>query len=129
MKTKIMLTASLIGLLAVTFVYGQQGLLKSKIDFPFLVGDKLLPAGQYEFIPVSKETLFRVTDGDKNTATVQILTRLGGAIHTTPQDAHLVFDMVENTYCLSEIWFPGEDGYLVLATKEGHEHKVIDVQR
>jgi hypothetical protein len=131
-KTKIMVTVCLIALLAATSGYGQQGVqgsLKAKIDFPFTVEGKVLPAGEYEFVRNELATAFRVSDGGKNGAVALVLTRLAGAMHTTPQDAHLVFDVVGDTHFLSEIWVPGEDGYLMLATKGKHEHKVIDVQR
>jgi hypothetical protein len=60
---------------------------------------------------------------------VPILTLLGAAIHTSKQDAHIVFDKVGEVYTLSEIWIPGEDGLLLVATKGKHEHKTIDVPR
>ncbi len=99
MKTKIMLTVSLIALLAVTSGYGQQwSSLKVKIDFPFTVEGKVLPAGEYEFVRDNSAPVFRVTDGAKNGTLAPILTRIAGAMHTTPQDAHLVFDVVGDTH-------------------------------
>ena len=68
-----------------------------------------------------------MTDQAKNSTLVPILTQLAGAMHTTPQDAHVVFDVVDGTHYLSEIWMPGEDGYLVLATKGKHEHRLINI--
>ncbi len=56
------------------------------------------------------------------------MTRLSGEIHTTPQDAHLVFDKVGDTYLLSELWIPGEDGYLLQITKGAHEHIVLNIK-
>ena len=56
-----------------------------------------------------------------------VLTRTAGAIHNTPADAHLVFDKVGEAYTLSEIWFPGTDGYMLNILKEQHEHRVVDV--
>jgi hypothetical protein len=50
-------------------------------------------------------------------------------MHTTPEDAHIVFDVVGDKHMLSEIWIPGEDGYLLLATKGKHGHKVINIPR
>jgi len=129
MKTKIMLTVSLIALLAVASGYGQQSTLKAKIDFPFTVEGKVLPAGQYDFVLEGMSAVFRVTDGDKNSVLAPFITRLAAEMHATPQDAHLVFDKVGDTYLLSEIWIPGEDGYLLLATKGPHTHKVINIQR
>jgi hypothetical protein len=130
LKTKIMLTMSLFALLVVTSGYGQQSLtVKAKIEFPFTVEGKVLPAGQYEFVRDNLAATFRVQGEGKIGALATILTRLAGEMHTTPQDAHLVFDKVGDTYLLSEIWFPTEDGYLLLATKGKHAHKVISIQR
>jgi hypothetical protein len=39
-----------------------------------------------------------------------------------------VLDVVGDTDSLSEIWIPGDDGYLMPATKEKHGHKVIIVK-
>jgi hypothetical protein len=130
-KTKIMLTAGLIALLAVMSGYGQQSgqpSLKAKIDFPFTVEGQVLPAGQYEFVRDNKALVFRVQGEGKNYTLAPILTRIAGEMHTTPQDAHLVFDVVGDTHLLSEIWIPAEDGYLMLATKGQHGHKVINVK-
>lgn len=129
MRTKIMLTVGLMALLAVTSGYGQQSSLKAKIDFPFSVEGKVLPAGEYGFVRDMSAQVFRVTSEGKDKALAPIVTRLNGEIHNTPQDAHLVFDKVGDTYSLSEIWIPGEDGYVLLITKGEHEHKVINVKR
>jgi hypothetical protein len=126
---KIMLTVGLIALLAVTSGYGQERALKAQIDFAFTVGNKVLPAGEYEFVRDKSADVFRVTDAGKNFVLASILTRTAGEMHTTPQDAHIVFDVVGDTHILSEIWIPGEDGYLLMATKGKHEHKVINVSR
>ncbi len=40
-------------------------------------------------------------------------------------DAHLVFDKVGDTYYLSEVWMPGEDGFLLYAAKGKHTHTLI----
>jgi hypothetical protein len=127
MKTKIMVTMALMALLAVASAYGQPSSIKVKIDFPFTVAGKALPAGQYEFVRDNTALTFRVQGEGKIGALASVLTRLAGEMHTTPQDAHLVFDVVGNTYLLSEIWIPAEDGYLLLATKGQHTHKVINV--
>ena len=42
-----------------------------------------------------------------------VMTRFGGGLHTTPQDAHIVLDKAGNNYSLSEIWPLNGDGYLV----------------
>jgi hypothetical protein len=131
-KTKIMLTAGFIALVAVMSGYGQvsgRPSVIAKIDFPFTVGRTVLPAGQYEFVRDDTALVFKVQGEGKNVAVAPIITRLAGEMHTTPQDSHVVFDVVGDAHLLSEIWIPGEDGYLLLATKGPHTHKVINVKR
>ena len=98
------------------------------IDFPFTAGGKLLAAGWYEFTLDPTGPVFQVQGEGKHSALAAVLTRLAAAIHTTPADAHIVFDKVADAYFLSEIWIPGQDGYLLQATKGRHEHKVINVK-
>ena len=129
MKTKIMLAVGLVALLAGVSAYGQPYSLKAKIDFAFKVEGKVLPPGEYEFTRDAQAQNFRIQDNGKNGALAPVLTRLGGDLHATAEDAHLTFDVVGDTYILSEIWIPGEDGYLLQMTKGAHTHKIINVKR
>ena len=129
MKTKIMLTVGLMALLVVAYGFGQRPALKVKIEFPFTVAGKVLPAGQYQFERDDAGQFFRVTSEAKNSAMALIITRLAGAMHTTQGDSHFVFDVVGESYLLSEIWIPGEDGYMLASTKDKHDHKVLDLKR
>ncbi|MCX6567496.1 MAG: hypothetical protein NT147_00395 [Candidatus Aminicenantes bacterium] len=128
MKTKVMLTVGLLALFAVMSGYGQPSILKAKIDFPFKVESQVLPAGQYEFTQDSQGTAFRVQGEGKNGALVMILTQMAAERHAIAKEAHLVFDVVGDTHLLSEIWIPGEDGYMLAVTKGPHKHKVINVK-
>ncbi len=130
MRTKVMLAANLVILLAAGSAFAQHTLIV-KIDFPFTVEGKVLPAGEYEFVGVGTAGVeaFSIRSAGKGVATVPVLTHLAGEMHTTPQDAHVVFDVVGDTHMLSEIWLVGEDGYLVLATKGPHKHKVLNIKR
>ena len=131
MKRCIVMVMSLIALLAATSGYAQAPpRITAKIAHPFTVGKSVLPAGQYDFVGESKpRMMIRIVSEGKNIAYVPVLTQLAAAIHTTPKDAHIVFDKVGDRYWLSEIWIPGHDGYMLLSTKEKHEHEVLDVQR
>jgi hypothetical protein len=40
-----------------------------------------------------------------------------------------VFDVVGDSYILSEIWLPAGDGYLVAATKGPHTHKTVKAKK
>ena len=128
MTKRIVLAVCLIGLIGVVSGYAQPAKLKAMIDFPFTAAGKVLPAGQYEFSRDTMAPVFRVQGEDKSFVMAPVLTRLSAAIHTTPGDAHLVFDKVGETYFLSEVWIPGEDGYLLHAEKGKHEHKVVNIK-
>ena len=130
MKRSVAMALSLVAFLALTSGYAQMQLrVFGNIPFPFTVGTKALPAGQYDFVRDGEAPDIRVVAAGKNVARVPIVTRLAGAIHTTPKDTHLVFDKVGDTRLLSEIWVPGQDGYLLSSTKGPHEHDVVDVPR
>jgi hypothetical protein len=128
MRTRNMLTASLIALLAVRSGYGQPRTVKATIPFPFTVEGKVLAAGEYTFARNDSGSEFTVTGTGKNLVLAPILTRINGVMDKTQQHTHLVFDVVGDTHFLSEIWIPGEDGYVMLVTKGEHTHKVIHAQ-
>ena len=128
MKTKIILAAGLMLVLAVTIGYGQPSrILKAKIDFPFTVDNKPVPAGQYEFSYDAASDTFRVKGAGPDSFLIKTVTRIAGDIHTTAKDAHIVFDKAGDVYMLSELWYPATDGYLVRPTTEKHTHAVISV--
>jgi hypothetical protein len=128
LRTKCLVLFSLLTLLAALSVYAQTGVLHANIPFAFSAAGKQFPAGQYQIAGPSNSEFFTITSIDgKNSATVIFLTRLAGAIHTTPADAHIVFDTVGGTYTLSELWFPGDDGYMLNTMKGQHSHRVVDV--
>jgi len=127
MKTKILTVLSIFAFLAVISVYGQMSTIKATTDFSFMVGSKTLPAGAYEFVRDENAQSF-VVRGGGNSAVIAVITRFARELHTTPQDAHVVFDVVDGNYMLSEIVIPGQDGYMLLATKESHEHKVMNIK-
>lgn len=128
MKTRIMLTAGLFALLAVTAAFGQPSSLRATVDFPFSVDGKVLPAGTYDFMKNEEAGIFKVTDEGKNEAAAQIETRLAAGVRDTPKNALVVFDKIGQNYVLSEIWIPGEDGFVLAVTKAKHEHKIINVK-
>lgn len=130
MNSKIALVLGLMCLLAFGSVYAGQstdGLLKAKIDFPFSVGGKVLPAGQYEFRADDLASVFRIQGAGKTGDVVNIITRLTTELRGEPKVASLVFDVVGGKDILSEIWIPGVDGYLVQMTKGAHPHKVVKI--
>ncbi len=131
MRTKVILGVFLVGLLAAGYgLVAQTGTtaLKAQIGFDFTAGTKALPAGMYTFSVMNSEQEVRVQGEGNNAAIAFVVTRLAADIHTTPQDSHIVFDTVGDKSMLSELWIPGQDGYVLLVTKGKHGHKVINVQ-
>jgi len=112
-----------------SLAYGQTTL-KANIPFAFSAAGKVLPAGQYDVVTAPGAAPIRVRSADgKDAVIVTIVTRLAGSMHTTPKDAHLIFDKVGENYFLSEVWIPGVDGYLLNSTAQQHEHRVINIPR
>jgi hypothetical protein len=130
MRTRTLLISSLLILLVALLAFGQTMHLKAKVPFAFTVSGKVLPAGQYDVSTGTNFETIQVRGSDAGAvAIVPVMTRLGGALHTTPQDSHLVFDRVGDNYTLSEVWGLIGDGYLVFATKGKHEHAVVNVPK
>ncbi|HSA97106.1 MAG TPA: hypothetical protein VLJ16_13715 [Acidobacteriota bacterium] len=129
MKRKLVLTACLLALAAVTAAYGQGVTIKASVDFSFVVEGKPLPAGTYEFTRESSEQAFRVASEGKEKAVALVITRLYVDLTTSPKEPRVVFDKVGENYTLSEIWIPGHDGYVLALTKGKHEHKAISASR
>jgi hypothetical protein len=109
--------------------------LAGNIPFEFIVGKKVLPAGNYQFAPKPGTTLtsgssstpwLTVTSDNHPVANLPIVTRLGGT--SDLRDATLVFDSSEGRRVLSEVWIPGAGGMLIHATPQGHSHEMVILQ-
>jgi hypothetical protein len=130
MKTRIAVALGSAVLLATVFGIAQAApMIRADIPFPFQVEGKTLPAGVYDFAPSQSEEAIQVFSVKKGpSADALVLTRMGGEIHTTTEDSHVVFDKIGQTYILSELWLPYADGYLLHATKEKHQHRTVSVK-
>jgi methenyltetrahydromethanopterin cyclohydrolase len=95
------------------------------IAFAFQAAGKTLPPGHYEFTEVGANGGEIHIAGKGTQAIVPVLTQLSSEIHGHANDAHIVFDVVNNVHTLSEVWQSGVDGVLVHATKGPHTHKVV----
>jgi hypothetical protein len=130
MKTNIFVATGLTILLAATLGLAQSRKISAKIPFEFTAAGKVLPAGQYDFTYNGNMRIVVVQGIDKGSSvTVPIITWLAGAMHTTPNDAHIVFDKVANNHYLSELWFTDMDGLDLITTKEIHQHEIVNVPR
>jgi hypothetical protein len=128
MKRHAAMAITLAVLIVATFGTAQSRLHSVKIPFEFKAAGTIFPAGEYEFSYESGKRVVLVRGiANTSSAFVPIITMLSGAIHTTPSDAHVVFDKIGNDHLLAEIWIPGMDGIDLLSTKEKHEHEVVNV--
>ncbi len=94
------------------------------VPFGFMVKDKALPAGQYEIQPVGNDmTQLTVrTVGGGGTVVIPVVERLAD---TGAKEPKVVFDKVGGKYYLSEVHYPGMDGFLVGITKGEEAHEVL----
>ena len=95
------------------------------INFNFMAGTTPMPAGRYTIgDEAAAEVSIRDAGGGKAAAVLPVITFLGR--HDSDQFPELVFDIdPDGLSHLSEVWFPGRDGYLVLATVGPHKHQVV----
>lgn len=96
---------------------------RAAIHFSFLAGTTQCPPGTYEFEVDGTKVTLRSTDPKGATAILLVITRLGR--HDKDKDPEFVFDKRDEQLKLSEIWLPGQDGYLMLITAEDHAHRVV----
>jgi hypothetical protein len=107
------------------------------IPFKFEAGGKSFPSGDYT-----------ASHDEKGSIILRLATKAADVSipvsKNLPQpkpsigEPQLVFDMVGNfepsyseyvtDYVLAEVWLPGSDGFLVLATKRSQQHKTIKGQ-
>ncbi len=124
-RTLALLGALLLVLALVPAVGYSQQVVSATIDFKFVADGKTLPAGTYDLKPSADESTFQLTPTGKGPSMYLLpVTRLA-APETPIAEAKLVFDRVGNLDYLSEIWIPGQDGFLFHITKEKHTHHVV----
>jgi hypothetical protein len=122
MKVRMFVTMVALVALSGALAYAQTA--TAEIGFPFVAGGKDFAAGKYSFELQSTGTgaviLLRGAAGTKELLSLTTLGR-----HDRDQEFEVVFDKVGGKFLLSEVWFPEKDGYLLLSTKEAHEHAVV----
>lgn len=91
------------------------------IDFAFTAAGKPMPAGKYQ-VEVTKAGPV-VLSGTGVRVSLRVITRLGR--HDEDNEPELVFDKFGGVLHLSEVWLPGQDGYLLLGTTEMHDHTIL----
>jgi hypothetical protein len=138
--------AMVIGMSLALFLFGAVALAKAQtaskipseasfqISFPFQAGGNKLAVGAYALRKAADGGLvLRQVSSGKDTS-VPVLERIPKPAPPI-SEPRLVFDEVGDfapsyteyitVYVLSEVWFPGEDGYRVHVTKGAHKTKVV----
>lgn len=91
--------------------------------FPFQVAGQTLPAGKYDIEQPARDLLvFHPARG--HVIEAPVLTRLAKPL-TPLVEPMIIFDKVNDTYYISEVWLPGEDGFLLGGIKEPHTHVAV----
>jgi len=93
------------------------------IGFPFVAGSTQCPAGSYSFEAEGNKVTLRAVEPKGPTVILLVVTRLGR--HDKDANPEFVFDKVGDQLKLSELWPSKQDGYLLLASTEPHEHRVV----
>ena len=132
----LIVTALVFNLVAGSGVCLAQGTFK--IPFEFQAGGKKFPAGDYRIDRKGSEQVTLRQEPKGAEAAVKVLKMLPQPSPpvTEPQ---LVFHAVGNfepsyteymtDYLLAEVWFPGEDGFLIHVTKGAHSRQIVKGQR
>jgi len=112
------------------YAQGAGRTLAFNVSFDFMADEKPLKAGEYVISADSKgagELRLQRTDGKFQTVLTPV-TRLARQHQGDAPKASFVFDKVGDKHVLSEVWLPGQDGYLLKGAKEEHQHEVLDVK-
>jgi hypothetical protein len=125
-QIKFLAAAVVLALLAGAGLAQAQEKVTADIGFKFMAGSVAMAPGKYNIERVANGAISVRDAAGKVSAILPTITTLGR--HDTHTQTELVFDVVGATTSLSEVWFGGLDGVLVLATKEGHKHQVVDVK-
>jgi len=102
-----------------TAATAQQKLARANVPFAFQVGKTALPAGSYA---VGTDAGVQISVRDRNSGH-GILAIGQREMETNPTQARLVFHHYGNKYFLSEIWYGGEQGMKLPATKQEQEYR------
>ncbi len=101
--------------------------LVADIAFPFSAGGKVFQAGTYEFKPgIQTNVLNVINTKTRQTFSIPVLTRLSPR---NPEESSLVFDKVQDQSYLSELYFPGQDGFHVSGAPGPHTHVVVKAKK
>jgi len=108
------------------------------IPFKFKAGGKAYPAGDYSIGPKEEGRIALRKEPGGEEVLIPFKERLPQP-ETAVAEPQIVFHVVGNfepsyteyitEYVLAEVWFPGEDGFLIQTTKGAHQNKIIKGQK
>lgn len=126
-KLKIVFMVCLVAIFAVSFASaGARKQIIAEVPHDFTIGETEMPAGKYTFeregaYPPMITCRNAKGEGSSIMHVITTLARDGMA----EQEAKLVFDKTAGKVELSEVWFAGQDGFLVCGTVASHTHDVV----
>jgi hypothetical protein len=95
----------------------------AEIPFPFMIGDKTLSAGTYQFaMNLNLSSMMVTNTKGKEAAMAAVLTRLSPR---SDKEASVVFDVVGNDHYMSEVYVPGHDGFQFKGAPDKHAHASV----
>jgi len=128
MRQKLTLLGVLV-LASVTWVSAQTGRLASvNIPFEFTVGQTILPAGNYTVDRDAGNSLLRFRDTSGQGGPGVLIFSRAAQFANVSKLFTLVFDQVGSRRYLSEIRYPGQDGFEIRSTAENHTHDVVQAE-
>ncbi len=89
-----------------------------KVNFPFIVGDRVLPAGSYRITPDTQDPMLLLIASTKGKPAAAFAAT-GRSDNPNPMDpkVHVAFKNIDGQYFLWRITIPGSDGREVALTK------------
>ena len=105
--TMLLLIMAVAFVTAVASANGQSRHQVAKIPFEFVVGDKSLPAGEYDITSMtSGDQVLRIRNAEQNQSVIRLTSAIS---HGSPVDkGKLVFRRYADQYFLAEVWSDGD---------------------
>lgn len=125
MKVAAAARIALLSLVAACGAYAQMSQ-SVQVNFAFNAGETKFEPGRYRLTFEGKpSSRFVILQGPKAQARLPIITLLARQ-DASARKVSLIFDEVQGTRYLSEVWVPNFDGMLVRGTKEEHKHHTVE---
>jgi hypothetical protein len=121
MKNRSFVMLSSLTLLSAAAAFAQNGAaLRADVPFDFRIGQKILPAGQYDVHSAAMGKALSIQRVDSKAGAVVLVHDVQA--FKTPQKGSLVFNRYGDTYFLAKVWSPGDSqGRAIPQTKSERE--------